>query len=141
VDVHLRGLARRFLATWLRALRWQRLPAFQKLGRLLTRHLDGILNYCHEKVPFGTVEAINGNILGDAAPGARVPGSRVPGPQGPTRDRHPPSSGRMNTSSPTHSGEERFLQCSATKFWQKCRTEVPMSFAERLELRVKFRPQ
>jgi len=25
-------------------------------------HLDGILNYCHEKVPFGKVEAINGNI-------------------------------------------------------------------------------
>lgn len=56
------GWARRFLTTWLRALRWQRLPAFQKLGRLLTRHLDGILNYCHEKVPFGTIEAINGNI-------------------------------------------------------------------------------
>jgi transposase len=56
------GAARRFLATWLRALRWQRLPAFQKLARLLTRHLEGILNYCHEKVPFGTVEAINGNI-------------------------------------------------------------------------------
>jgi len=56
------GWARRFLTTWLRALRWQRLPAFQKLGRLLTRHLDGILNYCHEPVPFGTVEAINGNI-------------------------------------------------------------------------------
>jgi transposase len=56
------GAARRFLATWLRALRWQRLPAFQKLGRLLTRHLEGLLNYCHEKVPFGVVEAINGNI-------------------------------------------------------------------------------
>jgi transposase len=56
------GWARRFLTTWLRALRWQRLPAFQKLGRLLTRHLDGILNYCHEKVPFGLVEAINGNL-------------------------------------------------------------------------------
>ncbi|MGH2361874.1 MAG: transposase [bacterium] len=40
----------------------QRLPAFQKLDRMLTRHLDGILDYCHEKVPFGTVEAINGNI-------------------------------------------------------------------------------
>ena len=26
------------------------------------RHLTGILNYCHEKVPFGKVEAINGNI-------------------------------------------------------------------------------
>ncbi|MBI3108407.1 MAG: transposase [Candidatus Rokubacteria bacterium] len=56
------GAARRFLTTWLLALRWQRLPAFQKLGRMLTRHLDGILNYCHEKVPFGKVEAINGNI-------------------------------------------------------------------------------
>jgi transposase len=56
------GWARRFLTTWLRALRWPRRPAFQKLGRLLTRHLDGILNYCHEKVPFGTVEAINRNI-------------------------------------------------------------------------------
>jgi transposase len=32
------------------------------LGALLMRHLTGILNYCHEKVPFGKVEAINGNI-------------------------------------------------------------------------------
>jgi transposase len=54
--------AHRFLTHWLAALRWQRLPAFQKLGFLLVRHLDGILNYCHEKVPFGKVEAINGNI-------------------------------------------------------------------------------
>ncbi len=54
--------ARRFLTNWLLALRWQRLPAFQKLARLLMQHLDGILNYCHEKVPFGKVEAINGNI-------------------------------------------------------------------------------
>jgi transposase len=56
------GAARRFLTNWLLALRWQRLPAFQKLGGMLMRHLDGILNYCHEKVPFGKVEAINGNI-------------------------------------------------------------------------------
>ena len=28
----------------------------------LERHLDGILAYCHHKVPFGVVEAINGNI-------------------------------------------------------------------------------
>ena len=54
--------AYRFLTNWLLALRWQRLPAFQKLGALLMRHLTGILNYCHEKVPFGRVEAINGNI-------------------------------------------------------------------------------
>ena len=56
------GAARRFLTHWLQALRWQRLPAFQKLGQLLTRHLDGILSYCHEPVPFGKIEAINGNI-------------------------------------------------------------------------------
>ncbi|MEE9229555.1 MAG: ISL3 family transposase, partial [Acidobacteriota bacterium] len=56
------GAARRFLTAWLKALRWQRLPAFQKLGQLLTRHLDGILSYCHEKIPFGVVEAISGNI-------------------------------------------------------------------------------
>ena len=56
------GAARRFLTTWVRALRWQRLPAFQQLAQLLVGHLDGILAYCHEKVPFGVVEAINGNI-------------------------------------------------------------------------------
>ena len=54
--------ALRFLTTLLLALRWQRLPAFQWLGAPLIRHLTGILNYCHEKVPFGKVEAINGNI-------------------------------------------------------------------------------
>ena len=61
-DYTYEGAARRFLITWLRALRGQRLPAFQKVAKLLLRHLDGLLAYCHEKVPFGTVEAINGNI-------------------------------------------------------------------------------
>jgi transposase len=54
--------ARRCLTTSRLALRWQRLPAFQKLGRMLTRHLDGLVNSCHETVPVGTVEAIHGNI-------------------------------------------------------------------------------
>jgi transposase len=61
-DYRYEGAALRFLLAWLGALRWQRLPAFQKVARLLVRHLDGILAYCHEKVPFGMVEAINGNI-------------------------------------------------------------------------------
>ena len=61
-DYTYEGAARRFLTTWLRALRWQRLPAFRMVAQLLLRHLDGLLAYCHEKVPFGTVEAINGNI-------------------------------------------------------------------------------
>src|SRR5216683_3249456 len=54
------GVAWRFLTAWVRALRWQRLPAFDKVAQLLSRHLDGILAYCHVKVPFGKVEAING---------------------------------------------------------------------------------
>lgn len=61
-DYRYEGAALRFLLAWLGALRWQRLPAFQKVARLLLRHLDGILAYCHDKVPFGVVEAINGNI-------------------------------------------------------------------------------
>ena len=59
LDVHLRGLGPP-LSDHVAA--GPALAAAEKLGRLLTRHLDGILNYCHEKVPFGTVEAINGNI-------------------------------------------------------------------------------
>jgi transposase len=61
-DYTYEGAAWRFLTAWIRSLRWQRLPAFDKVAQLLSRHLDGILAYCHVKVPFGVVEAINGNI-------------------------------------------------------------------------------
>jgi transposase len=54
--------AERFFADWLMSLRWQRLPAFKKLANTLVNHIDGILAYCHHKVPFGVVEAINGNL-------------------------------------------------------------------------------
>ena len=56
------GAARSFFANWVRSLRWQRLPAFKKLAATLQRHFEGILSYCHHKVPFGVIEAINGNI-------------------------------------------------------------------------------
>jgi transposase len=56
------GWARRFLTIWLRALRWAAAAGLPGARPLLTRHLDGILNYCHDKAHFGTVEAINGNI-------------------------------------------------------------------------------
>jgi transposase len=56
------GAALRFFVDWLLSLRWQRLPAFKKLARTLYDHLDGILAYCKHKVPFGVVEAINGNL-------------------------------------------------------------------------------
>ena len=56
------GAACRFFDDWRSSLRWQRLPAFQKLADTLERHLQGILNYCRHKVPFGVVEAINANL-------------------------------------------------------------------------------
>jgi transposase len=56
------GAALRFFIDWLLSLRWQRLPAFKKLARTLYDHLEGILDYCRHKVPFGVVEAINGNL-------------------------------------------------------------------------------
>lgn len=51
-----------FFFQWVRSLRWQRLPAFQELARTLSAHLEGIVSYCRHKVPFGVVEAINGNL-------------------------------------------------------------------------------
>src|SRR6266568_2769183 len=56
------GAAARFFVQWLLSLRWQRLPAFKKLARTLYDHIDGILSYCRHRVPFGVVEAINGNL-------------------------------------------------------------------------------
>jgi transposase len=56
------GAMMRYLKSWIRQLRWQRLPAFEKLAHMLIDHLDGILNHCRVKVRFGVVEAINGNI-------------------------------------------------------------------------------
>jgi transposase len=56
------GAALRFFINWLLSLRWQRLPAFKKLARTLYDHIEGILAYCKHKVPFGVVEAINGNL-------------------------------------------------------------------------------
>lgn len=59
---HYEGAMLRYLQSWIDQLRWQRLVPFQNLALMLLNHLDGILNYCRTKVPFGVVEAINGNI-------------------------------------------------------------------------------
>lgn len=56
------GAMLRFLQSWIDQLRWQRLVPFQNLAQMLLDHLDGILNYCRNKVRFGVVEAINGII-------------------------------------------------------------------------------
>jgi transposase len=54
--------ALRYLNGWTSQLRWQRLAPFNKLADMLFRHLEGLLNYCRIKIPFGVVEAVNGNI-------------------------------------------------------------------------------
>jgi transposase len=61
-DYRYEGAMLNYLRKWVDQLRWQRLPAFQRLAEMLLKHLDGILNYCRTKVRFGVVEAINGNI-------------------------------------------------------------------------------
>jgi transposase len=61
-DYRYEGAMLRYLQSWIDQLRWQRLPAFQKLAQTLLDHLEGILNYCRTKVRLGVVEAVNGNI-------------------------------------------------------------------------------
>ena len=56
------GAARRYLYQWMAQLRWQRLKPFEKFSKMLLRHEQGLLNYCHAPVRFGVVEAVNGNI-------------------------------------------------------------------------------
>ena len=54
--------ATKYLKNWIRQLRWQRLPAFEKLAQMLLDHFDGLMNYYKFQVRFGVVEALNGNI-------------------------------------------------------------------------------
>ncbi len=61
-DYHYEGAMLNYLQKWINQLKWQRLTPFEKLGEMLLKHLDGILNYCKTKVRFGVVEALNGNI-------------------------------------------------------------------------------
>lgn len=56
------GAMLRYLQSWIDQLRWQRLKPMEKLAHMLLDHVEGILNYCRIKVPFGVVEAVNGNI-------------------------------------------------------------------------------
>jgi transposase len=53
------GAAIRFWENWKKSLRWQRLPAFERLVATIEKHLAGILAHCRHKVRFGVVESIN----------------------------------------------------------------------------------
>ena len=61
-DYRYEGAMMNYLEKWIDQLKWQRLPAFDKLAWTLWNHVEGILNYCRTKVRFGVVEALNANI-------------------------------------------------------------------------------
>ena len=61
-DYRYEGAMMNYLEKWIDQLKWQRLPAFDKLAWTLWDHMEGILNYCRTKVRFGVVEALNANI-------------------------------------------------------------------------------
>ena len=51
-----------YLHKWIDQLRWQRLPSFQKLAEMLLKTPQRDSKLRPDKVRFGVVEAINGNI-------------------------------------------------------------------------------
>ncbi|MGH7298351.1 MAG: ISL3 family transposase [Polyangiaceae bacterium] len=56
--------ARRFFENWRDALKWQRLPSYEKFAAMIERHWDGIAAYCklENKVALGFVEGFNNKI-------------------------------------------------------------------------------
>ena len=56
--------ARRFFDNWRDALKWQRLPTYEKFAAMIDRHWDGIAAYCkpENKVALGFVEGLNNKI-------------------------------------------------------------------------------
>ena len=63
-DYRREGWALKFFLNWWDALRWQRLPSFEKFAQMIWRHWDGIAAYCRpeNKVSLGFVEGLNNKI-------------------------------------------------------------------------------
>ncbi len=63
-DYEREGWARRFFENWRAALKWQRLPSYEKFAKMIDRHWDGIAAYCkpENKVALGFVEGLNNKI-------------------------------------------------------------------------------
>jgi transposase len=56
--------ARKFFDNGKASLRWQRLPPFEEFSKMIERHWDGIVSYCHPdaKVSLGFMEGLNNKI-------------------------------------------------------------------------------
>lgn len=56
--------ARKFFENWKTQLRWSRMMPYIKFARLVERHWEGIISYCHpdNKVSLGFMEGLNNKI-------------------------------------------------------------------------------
>ena len=56
--------AHAFFERWKESLKWQRLEPYQKFARMIEKHWQGIVSYCHpeNKVSLGLVEGLNNKI-------------------------------------------------------------------------------
>ena len=56
--------ARKFFDHWKAPLRWSRLKPFQDFAKMIARHWDGIVSYCHpdHKVSLGFMEGLNNKV-------------------------------------------------------------------------------
>lgn len=63
-DYQKEGWARKFFDHWRAALKWQRLPPYEKFAQMIESHWEGIAAYCkpEHKVPLGFVEGLNNKI-------------------------------------------------------------------------------
>ena len=54
----------KFFENWKAQLKWQRLEPFEKFVKMIERHWEGIVSYCHpiNKVKLGFVEGLNNKI-------------------------------------------------------------------------------
>ncbi len=58
-DYTYRGSALRFWENWKAQLKWSRLGSYRRFSKLVDRHLDGILAFCHKKISLGYIESSN----------------------------------------------------------------------------------
>ena len=56
--------ARKFFDNWKAQLKWSRMTAYLKFAKMVERHWEGIISYCHpdNKVPLGFMEGLNNKI-------------------------------------------------------------------------------
>ena len=63
-DYNTPGWSRRLFENWQEQLKWSRLEPYRKFARMIERHWEGIVSYCHpeNKVSLGFMEGLNNKI-------------------------------------------------------------------------------